>query len=83
MTIHQFPQREIDLPMEVLGVLKRQAEPSISEIAHDIEMRVGQQFERADYERAIERLEALGWEIIDYPDVDVTRYSLVEPEGAA
>ncbi|WP_328717285.1 hypothetical protein VO226_05540 [Halomonas elongata] len=28
---------EIDLPMEVLGVLMRQAEPTLGEIAHDIE----------------------------------------------
>ncbi|MEC8917138.1 MAG: hypothetical protein VX796_05900 [Pseudomonadota bacterium] len=81
--VTQLPQREFDLPMEVLGVLKRHAEPSISEIAHDIEMQHQRRFDTSDYVQAIERLEMLGWEILEYQDVDVTRYSLVTGGNAA
>lgn len=81
--VTRFPRREIDLPMEVLGVLKRQAEPSIGEMAHDIEMRHQRRFDASDYEQAIERLRALGYDVLEYQDVDVTRYSLVTPKGAA
>ncbi|WP_277810663.1 hypothetical protein [Chromohalobacter canadensis] len=81
--VTQFPAREFDLPMEVLGVLMRQAEPTVHEIAHDIAMNHKYQMDSADFAVALNRLRDLGYEILEHDDPDGVRYELVQPEGAA
>lgn len=73
----------LGLPMEVLGVLMRQAEPTVCEIAHDIEMQHRQRLVASDITGAIASLRALGYEIHEHDDPDGVRYELVQPEGAA
>ncbi|MDL4862957.1 hypothetical protein NPJ88_011480 [Halomonas elongata] len=74
---------EIDLPMEVLGVLYRQAEPTLGEIAHDIEVHHQRRFDAVELVDAIHRLLQLGYLIEAHDDADGVRYELVQPEGAA
>ncbi|WP_280568192.1 hypothetical protein [Chromohalobacter sp. 296-RDG] len=83
--VTQFPGRapEFDLPMEVFGVLMRQAEPTVSEIAHEVEMQHKKRFCAGTYRCAIKKLRALGYEIHEHDDPDGVRYELVQPEGAA
>lgn len=73
----------MDLPMEVLGVLRRQAEPTVHEIAHDIAMHHQRQFSAEEIVDAIHRLLQLGYRIEAHDDPDGVRYELVQPEGAA
>lgn len=82
--VTKFPQRpEFDLPMEVLGVLMRQAEPTVHEIAHDIEMATGHRMDSATFVAALQRLRELGYEILEHDDPDGVRYELVQGGNAA
>lgn len=81
--VTQFPAREFDLPMEVLGVLMRQAEPTVHEIAHDIAMNHRYQMDSAAFAAALQRLRDLGYEILEHDDPDGVRYELVQGGGAA
>lgn len=81
--VTQFPARELDLPMEVLGVLMRQAEPTAGEIAHDIAMNHHYQMGSAAFAVALKRLRDLGYVIHEHPDVDGVRYELVQGGSAA
>lgn len=74
---------ELDLPMEVLGVLYRQAEPTLGEIAHDIEIHHQRRFDAASIESAIGSLRVFGYEVHEHEDPDGVRYELVQPGGAA
>ncbi|MDV6318780.1 hypothetical protein [Chromohalobacter sp. HP20-39] len=83
--VTQFPgcRPEFDLPMEVLGVLMRQAEPTIGEIAHDIEMHHRYQMDSAAFAVSLKRLRDLGYEILEHDDPDGVRYELVQGGSAA
>lgn len=81
--VTQFPARELDLPMEVLGVLMRQAEPTVHEIAHDIAMSHKYQLDSAAFVAALNRLRELGYEILEHDDLDGVRYELVQGGNAA
>ena len=81
INVTQLPSRELDLPMEVLGVLRRQAEPTVHEIAHDIAMNHRYQMDSAAFAVALKRLRDLGYVIREHPDVDGVRYELVQENG--
>ncbi|MDC8803916.1 hypothetical protein PRZ61_10760 [Halomonas pacifica] len=81
--LHPVVRHEFDLPMEVLGVLMRQAEPTAGEIAHDIETHHGRKFRIAEVVDAIRRLLQLGWRIEAHNDPDGVRYVLVQGGSAA
>lgn len=76
-------QPPLDLPMEVLGVLMRQAEPTAGEIAHDIEAQHRQRLSAEEIVDAIHRLLQLGYRVEAHNDPDAVRYELVQPKGAA
>ncbi|MBW5801162.1 hypothetical protein [Halomonas elongata] len=81
--LHPVVRTELDLPMEVLGVLMRQAEPTVGEIAHDIEVHHQRRFDAANIENAIGWLQVFGYEIHEHDDPDGVRYELVTQGGAA
>jgi len=74
---------EFDLPMEVLGVLMRHAEPTAAEIAHDIEMSHQRRFAAEEIVDAIHRLLQLGYRVLAHNDPDGVRYELVTGGSAA
>lgn len=76
-------QHEIDLPMEVLGVLYCGEPMTCHEIASDIETHHQRRFGSAEFYVAIQRLRSLGYEIIEHGSPSGVRYELVTPEGAA
>ncbi len=69
--------------MEVLGVLMRQAEPTVGEIAHDIEIYHQRRFDAASIESAIGSLRVFGYEVHEHDDPDGVRYELVTGGSAA
>jgi len=81
--VTQFPAREFDLPMEVLGVLMRQAEPTVHEIAHEVDMQHKKRYCAGSIRCAIKYLRARGYEILEHDDPDGVRYELVMSGGAA
>lgn len=72
----------IDLPMEVLGVLRRQAEPTVHEIAHDIDIHHRRRFTAEEIGEAIVDLDFLGYEIRAHDDPDGIRYELTKERAA-
>jgi len=74
---------EFDLPMEVLGILMRHAEPTAHEIAHGIEMSVQRRFATEEVVDAIHRLLQLGYRVLAHNDLDGVRYELVMGGSAA
>ena len=76
-----FP--DIDLPMEVLGILQRCDEATLHEIAADIEAHHGYSMDSAAFETALHRLLMLGYRIVEHRDPDAVRYALITPGGAA
>lgn len=78
---------EIDLLMEVLGVLYCGEPMTCHEIASDIETHHQCRFDSAEFYVAIQRLRSLGYKVIEHHIPDgvslYTQYELVTPEGAA
>ncbi|WBF19235.1 hypothetical protein [Halomonas elongata] len=81
--IHPVVRHELDLPMEVLGVLYRQAEPTVHEIAHDIEMHHGYRMDGPAFIAALQHLRRLGHTIHEHDDPDGVRYEVVTGGSAA
>lgn len=81
--LHPVVRHEFDLPMEVLGVLYRQAEPTLGEIAHDIEVHHQRRFTAEEIGEAIVDLDHLGYEIRAHDDPDGFRYELITGGNAA
>ncbi|RKQ97123.1 hypothetical protein C7446_2542 [Kushneria sinocarnis] len=81
MTVHDI--RHLKLPDAVLNVLRRIADPSIEEIAHEVESNGGGRHDLQALLGAICILENRGYYIVEHDDLDGIRYELVEPELSA
>lgn len=80
----EYMKPSIDFAMCVLKVLQDQAEPSAGEIAAAVSLVMRRHVELGEVESGIRFLRSfMRYDILDYPDVDVTRYSLVEGGSAA